>query len=99
MEKAGCSSGTKLLFIFWLLAPLLIYQVDYNGGNGHFTLCLFKNITGMDCYGCGVVRGVSACLHLDFAIAYQLNHVNLITIPLLTYLYLKELWRTRPNGF
>ncbi|BAV07374.1 hypothetical protein FLA_3397 [Filimonas lacunae] len=59
-------------------------------------MCLFKNITGKDCYGCGVLRGISACLHLNFPAAYQLNRLNVLTIPLLTFLYCKELWLTRP---
>ncbi|RXK86782.1 DUF2752 domain-containing protein [Filimonas effusa] len=97
MEKEGYLSGNKLLFILWLLVPVLLFQVDHCSGNGHFTLCLFKNITGRDCYGCGVLRGISACLHLDFPAAYQLNRLNLLTIPLLTFLYVKELWKTRPG--
>lgn len=97
MVKAGYLSGNKFLFILWLLVPLIIFQVNYHSGNEHFTICLFKNIMGRDCYGCGVLRGISACLHLDFQAAWQLNHLNLLTIPLLTFLYLKELWKTRPS--
>jgi hypothetical protein len=99
MDKADPSLGNKLLFVFWLLVPLLIYQIDYYSTNGHFTFCLFKNITGRDCYGCGVLRGISACLHLNFPAAYRLNRLNLLTIPLLTWLYGKELWLTRPTLF
>src|SRR5258706_12113468 len=99
MDKAGSWSGNKLLFTVWLLVPLLIFQINYYSGNAHFTFCLFKNITGRDCYGCGVLRGISACLHLDFSAAYRLNHLNLLTIPLLTFLYGKELWLTRPAFF
>ncbi|MBS1606070.1 MAG: DUF2752 domain-containing protein [Bacteroidetes bacterium] len=78
-----------------LLVPLLIFQINYHGGNAHFTLCLFKNLTGRDCYGCGVLRGISACLHLDLLGAYRLNHLNLLTIPLLGFLYGKALWSSR----
>ncbi len=99
MDKAGCSSGNKFLFAVWLLVPLLIFQINYCSGNGHFTLCLFKNITGRDCYGCGVLRGISACLHLDLLAAYRLNRLNVLTIPLLIFLYGKELWLTRPAFF
>jgi hypothetical protein len=99
MDKADPSSGNKLLFALWLLVPLLIFQINYYSTNEHFTICLFKNITGKDCYGCGVLRGISACLHLDFPAAYRLNHLNLLTIPLLTFLYGKELWSTRPVVF
>jgi hypothetical protein len=97
MDKGGPSSGNKLFFALWLLVPLLIFQIDYYSGNGHFTFCLVKNITGRNCYGCGVLRGISACLHLNFPEAYRLNQLNLLTIPLLTFLYGKQLWLTRPH--
>ncbi|HZE85226.1 MAG TPA: DUF2752 domain-containing protein [Puia sp.] len=73
---------------------MLIWSIDYHSTNEHFTLCLFKNITGRDCYGCGVLRGLSAALHLNFYWAMHLNRLNVLTIPLLTFLYLKEVWRT-----
>lgn len=95
MDKAGLLSRNKLLFAFWLLVPLLIFQIDYSDTSGHFTFCMFKNIFGKDCYGCGVLRGISACMHLDFPAAYRLNHLNLLTIPLLSFLYGKELWSMR----
>jgi len=98
MDKAGPSSGAKLLFAFWLLVPLLIFQIDYHSGNGHFTFCLYKNITGRDCYGCGTLRGISACLHLDFPAAWRLNRLNLLTIPLLAFLYGKQLRSTLRPG-
>lgn len=70
-----------------LLSVLLfIWSIDYKT-QGDFTLCLFKNITGRDCPGCGVLRGISAVLHLDFERAYALNHMNLVIIPLLAYLF------------
>jgi hypothetical protein len=99
MEKAGPLSGDKFPLLLWLLVPLLIYQIDYQGATGHFTFCLFKNITGRDCYGCGVLRGISAFLHLDFRAAYRLNHLNLLTIPLLAYLYGQRLWSARFTRF
>jgi hypothetical protein len=32
-------------------------------------------------------------LHLNFSKAIHLNKLNLLTIPLLSYIYLKELWK------
>ncbi|WP_188951533.1 DUF2752 domain-containing protein [Filimonas zeae] len=94
MARVDSSLGDKLLFAVWLLIPLLIFQINYHSGNEHFTLCLFKNITGNSCYGCGVLRGISACMHLNFEAAYHLNHLNVLSIPLLTFLYFKKLWQT-----
>lgn len=74
------------LILFGLL--IFVWSIDYNT-QGDFTLCLFKNITGKDCPGCGVLRGVSAVLHLDFKSAYALNRMNFVIIPLLAYLYIR----------
>ena len=74
------------LILFGLL--IFVWSIDYKT-QGDFTLCLFKNITGKDCPGCGVLRGVSAVLHLDFKSAYSLNRMNIVIIPLLAYLYIR----------
>jgi hypothetical protein len=92
MDKAGRWSGDNIRAIILLVLPIFIWHIDYHSSNAHFTFCLFKNITGRDCYGCGVLRGISAVLHLDFGTAFRLNRLNVVTIPLLGYLYLKELW-------
>ena len=71
-----------------LLLLLFIWSIDYKT-HGDFTLCIFKNITGQDCPGCGVLRGISAVMHLDFASAYALNKMNIVIIPLLAYLFVR----------
>ena len=68
---------------------LFIWSIDYKT-QGDFTLCLFKNITGRDCPGCGVLRGISAVLHLDLKSAYALNRMNIVIIPLLGYLFVRS---------
>jgi hypothetical protein len=67
---------------------LFIWSIDYKTPGG-FSLCLIKHVTGRDCPGCGVLRGVSAVLHLDFGRAYSLNHLNMAVIPLLAYLFIR----------
>jgi len=70
--------------------PLLLGRINYQLQDNAFSFCLFKNITGKNCYGCGLLRGISALLHADFVAIVQLNHLNIITIPMLVYLYLKQ---------
>jgi len=65
---------------------LFIWSIEYKT-QGDFTLCLFKTITGKDCPGCGVLRGISAVMHLDFGYAYTLNKMNVVVIPLLGFLF------------
>lgn len=93
MEWAGRWLEDNYRIILLLILPILIWNIDYHATNEHFTLCLFRNITGRDCYGCGVLRGLSAALHLNFYAAIQLNKLNLLTLPLLFAIYGKELWK------
>ncbi len=83
----------KILFL--TILPILVRNIDFHSANDHFTFCLFKNITGNDCYGCGFLRGLSAFLHLDFRAMIHLNKLNLVTIPLLLFIYCKELNKAR----
>ncbi|RVU24101.1 DUF2752 domain-containing protein [Sandaracinomonas limnophila] len=67
----------------WLLfiLPILIWFIDFNAGEQDFSFCLFKNIFGFNCYGCGFLRGFSAFLHLKFDKMFELNPLNLLTVP------------------
>lgn len=67
---------------------LFIWSIDYKT-TGDFTLCIIKHITGKDCPGCGVLRGISAAMHLDLKCAYALNNMNIVIIPLLAYLFIR----------
>ena len=75
----------------FLLIPISIWFVNYNANDNDFSFCLIKNIFGIKCYGCGLIRGISALLHLKFHRVYELNKINLISIPILIYLYLSTI--------
>lgn len=80
----------RFSLIVLILIPISIWFVDFNANNEQFTFCIFKNIFGKNCYGCGTLRGISAFLHLEFKKGFQLNSLNIISIPILFYLYLKS---------
>lgn len=73
-----------------LLIPFLVWSVDYHASDQDFSFCLFHLLTGHHCYGCGLTRGMSALMHGDFKAAYTLNRLNVITIPLIAYVYTLE---------
>jgi hypothetical protein len=81
---------TNLDKILFLSIPIVIWFVNYNSSDNDFSFCVFKNIFGIKCYGCGLTRGLSALLHLKFQKMYELNKLNIITIPLLAFLYIKQ---------
>jgi len=96
MDSTGrWSEETKYITartLFLSLVPIFIWNIDYHATDRDFSFCLFKMITGHCCYGCGLLRGISALLHGDYREALRLNRLNALTIPLLAGVYLRE-WR------
>ncbi|MEI8110868.1 MAG: DUF2752 domain-containing protein [Chitinophagia bacterium] len=82
----------------FLLLLLLIFQINYHQNQTEFSFCIIRNITGKACYGCGWLRGVAACMHLDFGRAWQLNTLNFLTIPLIGYISIRHLFRLFRNA-
>ena len=79
----------KLSFSAILVLPILLYLVPLDWLNKQHTICLFKNIFGLDCYGCGITRAVLSALHLNFEDAINYNIMVVIVLPLLIYIWIR----------
>lgn len=55
------------------------------------SLCLFKNVFGVECFGCGMTRAISSLLHADAATAFARNKLVVVVFPLLCAFLLKDL--------
>lgn len=67
------------IFINLMLLALLYYiPIDSEKLS---TLCIFKRITGINCWNCGMTRAFLSILHLDFKTAYQYNPRVIIVFP------------------
>jgi hypothetical protein len=86
------TENKKVRISMLFFAGYLLWQLDYTQIETNSTLCLFHALSGKYCYGCGFLKGVAACMHLNFSKAWQLNPLNSITIPLITYLVVKEIF-------
>lgn len=75
-----------LPFIFYFGVKLL---VNYNS----HTICIFKNITGNNCWGCGITRAFNELFYLNFKKAYEYNPRIIIIAPLLFYIWIVTLIR------
>ena len=53
------------------------------------TLCLWKNLTGHDCLGCGITRAFHALFHFHFREAFEYNNLIVIVAPLMLFLWFK----------
>ena len=53
---------------------------------GWWLPCVFNQITGLDCPGCGISRMCLALLRLDFESAFHWNPAVMLCLPILAYL-------------
>jgi hypothetical protein len=47
--------------------------------------CIFKVITGLQCPGCGGLRGTHEIMHLNFTEAFSYNPLVFISTPVIIY--------------
>lgn len=86
--------------IFWLrikligllLLPFLIFFLPFNLVDSGPTICIYKNITGHNCYGCGITRAITAFIKGDAIKSIEYNPLVIIVFPVGLTVYFKELW-------
>lgn len=61
------------------------------------TVCIFKNVFGTNCPGCGMTRAVSSVFHGDLAGAFRSNRLVAIVLPLLFYVCIKAINTAQKN--
>ena len=76
------------------LLPAFVYLIplEWLFDEGH-TLCLFHNLTGQECWGCGMTRALASVAYLDFEAAWGYNRAVVVVAPLLLYIWLKWILR------
>lgn len=77
------------IIVLLLIIPLILSQITISQLSKAPSLCIYKNITGKDCWGCGTTRAIVSLFQLDFSLAYQYNKRIVIIFPLLLYLWIK----------
>ena len=72
------------------LLPAFVYLIplEWLFDEGH-TLCLFHNLTGQECWGCGMTRALASVAYLDLEAAWGYNRAVVVVAPLLLYIWLK----------
>jgi len=74
-----------------LILPVLLFVVPVDWLNGQRSVCLFKNIFGVECWGCGITRAVLSTIQFNFTAAFNYNKLIVIVFPLLVYVWGKML--------
>jgi hypothetical protein len=96
MEAARSWSGSRqwgrwMKSVGLLLMPIALYFVPVGWLNEQHSVCVFKNIFGHDCYGCGMMRAIISAIQCDFHAAYDYNKAVIIVFPLLVYIWITAL--------
>lgn len=81
----------KIKRIGLLLFPIALYLVPVDELNGNHTICIFKNMTGHECSGCGMTRAILSAIHFRFDDAFSYNQFSIIVFPLLVYLWIRSI--------
>lgn len=87
----------KIIVVMGIIAIATICFLYYrfDPESGIFPRCVFKQMTGWDCPGCGSQRAVHALLHGEIARAWGYNAGLFVAIPLIAILRLGEMYRTK----
>ena len=79
-----------LLSIWGLLLLGAMYVFAFEPGKtGIFPPCLFRQLTGLQCPGCGSTRALHQLLHGHFVAAFTLNPLFVIATPFLLYVLVR----------
>jgi hypothetical protein len=81
-----------------LILPVLLFFVPVDWLNEQHTICLFKNLIGHECWGCGITRAVISTVQFDFTAAFHYNKLVVFVFPLLVYAWGKMVAKTWQNG-
>jgi hypothetical protein len=71
----------------YAVVPLALIALPTSFFESAASLCLFKNLFGVEGPGCGITRAVSAVLHGDLWGALEFNKSVVVVFPLLCYVW------------
>ena len=78
----------KIFFclIFNVILFIILFNIPINLGLLN-NICLFKFVTGKECWNCGMTRAFLSMMHLNFGEALKYNNKVLIVFPLTISVY------------
>lgn len=68
-----------------ILLLILLYMLPIESKH---SLCIYKNITGKECFNCGMTRAFLSILHLNFKQAVKYNWRVVIVFPYTILVYI-----------
>lgn len=77
------------LSVVLMVLPIILIALPADYFDQGESICLSHLLAGVDCYACGMTRGVMHLIHFDFATAWELNPLSYVVLPLLVLYWLK----------
>jgi hypothetical protein len=86
---AGLAAGAGAAVVLFLFDPSVVPI---------YPRCIFHNLTGLDCPGCGTLRALHQLLHGHLLVALQFNAIAVLSLPLFAGLGLRLAWTEIKGG-
>lgn len=67
--------------------PIVLLALPSSYFDDGESICLSKLLANMECYGCGMTRGIQHLIHFDFQEAYAYNKLSFVVLPLLIIMW------------
>ena len=75
----------------YMLLPVVFMLIPTSWLESRRPVCLIRNVFGVPCPGCGMVRAISCVFHGNFSKALRYNKLVVLVLPLLTYTWLRSM--------
>ena len=75
------------------LIPVVLYVIPMESICNGNTICVFTNIFGVECWGCGITRAIFSALHFRFYDAWEYNPLFVVVLPLLLFFWMRTVVR------
>src|SRR3982751_4231256 len=92
-EPVNASARERLSavgFTVFTLAALGYLRLFNPATSGLYPPCPFRLLTGLNCPGCGTLRGLHQLLHGHPLAALDLNPLLIVTLPIMAYIFLSS---------
>ncbi len=84
-----------IVVLIAILFLVILYCAFDPSQAAFFPKCIFHQLTGLQCPGCGSQRAINQLLQLDIAAAMRYNAFMVLCIPLLGFLLFAEVFAER----
>ena len=78
--------------IVTILAPIVLLFFPATTFDKGESICLSVQLAGIECYACGLTKGVMHFIHLDFSKAWEFNKLTFIVVPMLGVLWVRAIY-------